>query len=204
MYAKQFVTGPVFRKEYDLMRKQAKPSQPEQKLVTKEEVRKEKVAEMEKSLRNSESASKTNADMAKIMKPTIEFLKKTLVDYKDPSSKHIENFYLYEVNQNEERLRSYKESVVHWENEYPEDYKEKIKMRLQKFLDLAETVDFNAELKQVGDKKKFVNPQYEAKSYDWKQIFRAGKEVIDPAKKLAREWMVELGSSEKKSIANGK
>ena len=203
-YAKEYLSSPEFRKEYELMRKQAKPIQPEQKQVTKEEVRKEKVAEMEKTLRNSEAAAKTNADMAKIMKPTIEFLKKTIVDYKDPASKHIENFYVYEVNQNKDKLKSYNESVVRWETEYPEDCKEKIKTRLQEFLELSATVDFNAELKKVGDKKKFVNPQYEAKPDDWKQIYRAGKEVIDPAKKLASEWMVELGIPEKKTKANGK
>ena len=58
--------------------------------------------------------------------------------------------------------------------------------------DLAGTVDFSAELKMVNGKKKFVNPLYEAKAYDWKQIFRAGKEVIDPAVAFARQWINEI------------
>ena len=57
---------------------------------------------------------------------------------------------------------------------------------------LAKTVDFNAELKTVYGKRKFVNPTYEAKSYDWKQIYRAGKEVIDPAVQAAEQWIKEL------------
>jgi hypothetical protein len=38
-----------------------------------------------------------------------------------------------------------------------------------------------------------VNTAYEAKSYEWKQIFRAGKEVIAPAISFSEEWMRELG-----------
>jgi hypothetical protein len=63
---------------------------------------------------------------------------------------------------------------------------------LQKFIDLASTVDFSAELKLVNGKKKFVNPLYEAKAYDWKQVFRAGKDVIEPAMTFAQQWIKEL------------
>ena len=71
----------------------------------------------------------------------------------------------------------------------------KIKERLNHFLELAATVDFNAELKQVGKMRKFVNPQYEGKAYDWKQIFRAGKEVIEPARQVAEQWLKELSTA---------
>ena len=66
------------------------------------------------------------------------------------------------------------------------------KKRLQHFVDLAKTVDFKAELKEVHGKKKFVNPTYEGKSYEWKQVFRAGKEVIVPAVSFSEQWIKEL------------
>ena len=80
---------------------------------------------------------------------------------------------------------------------FGEDYNEQFfesdgLSRLQKFVDLAKTVDFNAELKTIDGKKKFVNTAYEYKSYEWKQIYRAGKDVIEPAVTFAEQWIKEL------------
>ena len=44
----------------------------------------------------------------------------------------------------------------------------------------------------VNGKKKFVNPTYEGKSYNWKQIYRAGREVIEPAISFAEQWIREI------------
>jgi hypothetical protein len=201
-YTKQYVNSPSFKKEYEQMRVAAKPVEPENKVRGKEEIRKEKIAETEESIRKTEATIKQmGADMAKIMQPTLQVMKKTLVDYKDPNSKYIEAYYLGEKNENESRLRSYKERYARWEKEYPADYRDKVRERLHKFLELAATVDFNAELKQVGNKKKFVNPAYEAKSYDWKQVYRAGKEVIEPARQFAEQWIAELNSNSKNNMA---
>ena len=191
-YTKQYINGPAFKKEYEKMRSDAKPEMPTEKLLTKEEVRAEKLAEAEKSLKKSEETAKVSADMAKIMKPTIDMLKKQLVDYKDPNNKHIEMYHQSEKYEYEKRIKSYEERLAKWTKEFPADYKVKVRERLQRFLDLSATVDFNAELKQVGNKKKFVNPEYEGKAYDWKQIYRAGKEVIEPARKFAEQWLSEL------------
>ena len=193
-YTKQYINSPGFKKEYDQLRASAKPTMDELSTLTKEDVRKEKIAETEKSIRKTEEIMK-NKDMAKVMQPTYDMLKKTLVDYKDPNSKNIENFYQYELRENENKKKSYNERLARWEKEFPVDYREKIKERLNHFLELAATVDFNAELKQVGKMKKFVNPQYEGKAYDWKQIFRAGKEVIEPARQVAEQWLKELSTA---------
>jgi len=191
IYTKQYVSSPVFKSEYDRLRQDARPEAPEEKLRTKEEVRKEKIADTEKSIRKTEEIMKQR-DMVKIMQPTLDMLKKTLQEYKEPNNKYIESFYLYEVRENEDKKRSYQERLTRWEKEYPAEFKIKIQERLQQFLALSATVDFNAELKQVGNKKKFVNPVYEGKSYDWKQIYRAGADVIDPARKFAEQWLTEL------------
>ena len=129
--------------------------------------------------------------MAKTLEPVVEMLKTTLKDYKDPNSENIEAYYQYEINEQEYRMKSYKDRLSAWEKEYPANHSQLIKERLKKFISLAKTVDFNAELKTVGDKKKFVNKTYEAKPYDWKQIYRAGKEVIEPAVAFAEEWIKE-------------
>ena len=192
-YAKQQISSESFKKQYELQRKNAKPAAYTAKLKTKEEIRKEKIEETEKSIRETEANFKTmKPDMVKALQPMMEMLKNNLKDYKDPNSQMIELFYQSEVMGRESQERSYEESLNRWEKEYPADYRELVKRRLQKFVDLAGTVDFSAELKLVNGKKKFVNPAYEAKPYDWKQIYRAGKEVIEPAIVFAGEWIREL------------
>ncbi|HEX6193625.1 MAG TPA: hypothetical protein VFZ42_14725 [Chitinophagaceae bacterium] len=190
-YTKQYVSSPVFKGEYEKLRRDAKPEAEVEKIRTKEEIRKEKIAETEKSIAKTEEIMKQK-DMAKIMQPTLDMLKKTLQEYKEPNNKYIESFYQYELRESEDRKRSYQERLARWEKEYPADFNLKIKERLQQFLTLSATVDFDAELKQVGGKKKFVNPTYEGKSYDWKQIYRAGKDVIEPARGFAEKWLLEL------------
>jgi len=190
-YTKQYVSSPIFKSEYEKLRKDAKPEEEVEKLRSKEDIRKEKIAETEKSIAKTVEIMKQK-DMVKVMQPTLDLLKKTLEDYKQPDNKYIEAFYQYEIRESEDRKRSYRERLARWEKEYPVDFNVKIKERLQQFLTLSATVDFDAELKQVGNKKKFVNPTYEGKSYDWKQIYRAGKDVIEPSIKFAQQWLSEL------------
>ena len=192
-YTRQQIGSETFKKQYELERKNAKPVEYTTKLKTKEEIRKEKIEETEKSIRETEANFKTmKPDMVKALQPMMEMLKNNLKEYKDPNSSMIELFYQSEVMGKESTERSYEESLKNWEKQYPADYREFVKRRLQKFVDLAKTVDFAAELKVVKGKKKFVNPTYEGKPYDWKQIYRAGKEVIEPAIAFAEQWIQEL------------
>ena len=192
-YTKQYVESEGFKKQYDVERRQAKPEPDTKAIKTKEEIRKERIAETEKSIRQTEENMKTmKADMVKVLEPMLDMLKKTLKDYQDPNSQMIDLFYQGEVLQHEQRIKSYEERMKEWEKNYPEDYRVMVKDRLNKFLKLARTVDFNAELKTVNGLKKFVRADYEGKSYDWKQIFRAGKEVIVPAMEFAEQWVKEM------------
>lgn len=78
-----------------------------------------------------------------------------------------------------------------WEKTYPVDPTIIIKKRLQEYLQIAATVDFNAKLTAHDSYKVqiFVNPAYEKKSYKWKAIFRAGKEVNDVVTPFVKEWL---------------
>lgn len=192
-YTRQQISSEAFKKQYELERKNAKPVEYTTKLKTKEEIRKEKIDETEKSIRETEASFKTmKPDMVKALQPMMEMLKNNLKEYKDPNSSMIELFYQSEVMGKEGNERSYEESLKNWEKEYPADYRELVKRRLQKFVDLAKTVDFAAELRMVNGKKRFVNPTYEGKPSNWKQIYRAGKEVIEPAIAFAEQWIKEL------------
>jgi hypothetical protein len=84
------------------------------------------------------------------------------------------------------------EALNKWEQDYPADVKLLIKKRLQKYLAIVSTVDFNAELKDKGSRKVFVKDEYERKSSDWKMVYRAGAEVNGVAKSFAEQWLKEL------------
>ena len=76
------------------------------------------------------------------------------------------------------------------EKKMPADPNKLIKQRLQEFLDLSASVDFDAKL--TGMSRTFENPDYEAKGNDWKMCFRAGKAVVQAAREEAQAWLKEL------------
>jgi F0F1-type ATP synthase membrane subunit b/b' len=192
-YAHEQMHSEAFKKFYEQERKAARPQEPDVQVKSKETIRAEKIAETEKSIRESEANMKNfKPDMVKALQPVVEMLKNNLKEYQNPNSKMIDIYYQSELMNKEGRIKSYEESMKRWEENYPADYKQLIKSRLQHFIQLAKTVDFSAELKEVNGRKKFVNPVYEGKAYDWKQIYRAGKEVILPAISFAEQWVKEL------------
>ncbi|HYK57058.1 MAG TPA: hypothetical protein VEV15_11360, partial [Flavisolibacter sp.] len=107
-YTRQQISSETFKKQYELERKNAKPVEYTTKLKTKEEIRKEKIDETEKSIRETEANFKTmKPDMVKALQPMMEMLKNNLKDYKDPNSSMIELFYQSEVMGKESNERSY-------------------------------------------------------------------------------------------------
>ncbi|HEU4472358.1 MAG TPA: hypothetical protein VFR58_14800 [Flavisolibacter sp.] len=191
-HAKVQIESEAFKKSYDKARASAMPRDPQHKLKTREEFRKEKIAETEKAIKSTEETIKKMPDLAKDMQGLLELFRNNLKEYKDSSSAVFDMLYDSEVMTHENSVAYYKESVAKWEKSYPADHRIMIRERLQAFVNLAKTVDFNAALKLVNGKKKFVNPAYENKSSEWKMIFRAGREVIEPSVAFAQQWIKEL------------
>ena len=193
-YSKQLVNSETFKKQYEQERIAAKPAAPDKtKAKTKEEIRKEKIIETEKAIAETEAnIKKMTPEIAKSLQGVVEMFHQNLKEYKDPNSQMIELFYQGEVMEVASSIKDHEQRVKEWEKTYPADHRLFVKARLQKFISLAKTVDFGAELKTVNGKRKFVNPTYEGKSSDWKQIFRSGPEVITPAIQAAEQWIKEL------------
>jgi hypothetical protein len=63
---------------------------------------------------------------------------------------------------------------------------------LQQFLDETKDIDFSAELVERNGKKYFANKAYEQKSSRWKMAFRAGREVVEPARVFVKQWLTEI------------
>lgn len=76
---------------------------------------------------------------------------------------------------------------------YPEDPAIIVKTRLNEYLQLLATVDFDAQLTgTTKNNRKFVKPAYENQSLKWKAIYRAGKDVNEVASAFAKEWLKEI------------
>jgi hypothetical protein len=191
-YAKNYAGNPSFLKLYDSERKAAKPQDPDKNVKTKEEVRKQAIADMQKSIDAAEETVKKYPAMEKDARPTIDMLKASLKEYKDPNSQYIESLYQYEILSRDQRVAQYEQDLKKWDENYPADFKLKIRKYLEKYLSLANTVDFNAALQEKYGKMRFVNPDYERRSSDWKLIFRAGKEVYGVTKPFAEQWLKDL------------
>lgn len=94
-----------------------------------------------------------------------------------------------------------------WEKTYPADPAVQIKGRLQEYISLVSTIDFNAQLTAPDNhnKRHFTNPAYEKKSLKWKAIYRAGKEVNDVATAWAKDWLKgDILSKEKTTLPDEK
>ena len=74
------------------------------------------------------------------------------------------------------------------DNRYPEDPQELVKKRLEEFLEVSETVNFEAEMRG----NMFADAKYEGKDDKWKMCYRAGKEVVGAAREEAKKWLDEL------------
>lgn len=74
------------------------------------------------------------------------------------------------------------------------DSKGNTKGALSNLISLIDEVDFNAELTtgNSNSKKTFVKKEYEAKSGNWKFVFRAGKENAMLVRAAAAQWLSEL------------
>jgi len=193
-YTKQYINGSVFKKQYEDLRKSAEPHKPEAaKIKTLEEIRKEEIAKTEKSIKEMEKSMKeVSADIAKSLKPVLDMQKQTLKDYQDPKNQMLAIIYESEKQAAERRQQEYQEDLVSWQKNYPAEVNQFISDKLKKMLDATKGIDYNAALVEKYNRKRFSNPAYESKNREWKQGFRAGKDVTETARAFAQQWLNEL------------
>lgn len=153
---------------------------------------KARIEEIKRDIRNTEEDKKAApADMKKMYEETIALLRKQLEVLQNPNHPDYAMYtgtVVLTPEQQEEINRQTKE----FSKEYPEDVQQYLKLKLKTFLELTEDIDFNAKLVQRNGKWKFENPEYEAKDYNWKKCFRAGKETIEAARVFAQQWIKEI------------
>jgi len=190
-YTKKHLQSAVFKKEYETLKEKKKPTL--LKTLTPEDWMANNVASIQRSL-NETTASMKKSDAS--MKPMFEKIiaqgQKQLAEAEDPESKQ-------NVNYKKKYSQSVKDAdminqrmLSDWENKYPADPMQFVKRRLEEFLQATQDIDFDAELVTKNGKQVFVNAQYERKDSRWKMAFRAGKEVVEPARNFVQQWISEI------------
>lgn len=94
--------------------------------------------------------------------------------------------------QRDELVREHDEATKKLDAAFPADPRALVAMRLRRFLELTNDIDFNARLVEKDKKKLFADAAFEAKPAEWKLCFRAGKPATDAARAYAGKWLSDL------------
>src|SRR5688572_16537137 len=188
-FVKNYLTSVDFQKKYQENYENMKPKAP----MTKEEKVQEIIAGYKKDLKESEEKLKKAPDNLKpVYEEGIRTYKKWIATYEDKNHPdHAKMMRIQQMSADGE-MKYYQAKLDELDKKFPKDIKVFIKMRLEEFLKISADIDFDAELVQQGKLKKFVKPEYERKSMNWKYCFRAGKETTEAARKFAEQWLKEL------------
>ena len=189
---KAYTESEAFQTEYAKQRVSAKPSAPSVSASPDEQYAK-LMAETQKKLADMKAqVAQMPPDMQKQMEPIVEAVEKNYTQQlNNPEMVAIMKQSLAE--QSEHKQQAYNEKLSQYEKRYPADPKVLIASRLRGFLELTNDIPDNAKLKpEDNGVMKFADPSLEARSSFWKQCYRAGKEPVETARELAREWLKQL------------
>lgn len=170
-YIKSYTQSEAFKLEYEKLRLESKPTfEPDPIPKGTINTMKETLVTMEEMANNKDFTAYMSKSDIENMKKSIEDMRLEIQKAMDPTP-----------------------NKTKWEKEYPASVNVLIKKRLEDYLALSVSVDYNAQLTtNQYNKKIFVNPDYERKSAAWKACFRAGKDVNDQLRVFVAEWLKEL------------
>lgn len=170
-YVKGYVMSDAFKAKYQELRMANMPtSEPERMPASMIQQMKEGLKTMEDMTNDTYMMSMYSKEDKEQMQKSLEEMRASIREAEDPHP-----------------------NKTKWLKNYPEDPKEMIKARLNEYLQLVESVDFNAQLTtNQYNKQIFVNPEYERKNSRWKACYRAGKEVNTQMKVFVQNWLKEL------------
>jgi hypothetical protein len=192
--AKAYTQSAEFKQKYAELRESSKPTPPEPPKSMAQR-RKEDKESMQKGIRESEaSMKKMPAEYRDAIKQSVDMMKQQLKEIDKPDnpsySAQIEEIYKQAYDA---QMEEHKTKLAEWEEKYPTSPTPMIRKWLTDFLEVSKGVDYGAALKSgENGKKVFVNPEYEAKSSNWKMCYRAGRDVVEAGRTAAQQWLNEL------------
>ncbi len=193
-WAKTYAASPDFTAAYATVRATQKPVEPTFVGTPEDEYtrkRAEQKAEQEKSQAEMKATlpqlpPETRKAVEEGMKAAAEMQAK--MDTPEMKKMMIDGITMERTSKKQE----YERDMQQWQQNFPENPRALVIKRLQKFLADTKDVDFEAALTTRGSQKVFVKPEYEAKSGEWKQAFRAGREAVTAARTAVQAWLTEL------------
>lgn len=190
-YARNYTVSEPFLKQYNAMRDRYKPKT--DPVQTPDEMREGQIAAARKGLANIEaSLKKADASSKAMFEKLVEEMKQQVAQAEDPNNKqyvHYKQNYPQLVKDMESRQEYL---LKRWEEKYPSNPSAMVKQRLQDFMKATSDVDYSAALVTKNGKKYFENPAYEKMDRRWKMAYRAGKEVVEPAREFVQQWISDL------------
>lgn len=176
-WVKQYVSSPEFAQAYAQRRAALKPPpgnnnpRPDEETI---QMTRESVKSTEKELASMKKIKGVPAVTIQSMEQNLEMNKKLLAEWEDPNVE-----------------------ITKWEKRFPADVKQLVRKRLEEYLKMSATVDFNAALKPpaASGTRYFVKPEHEQKSRQWKAIYRAGPEVNVAVNRFVKEWLKQDGGA---------
>lgn len=191
-FVKAYTESAAFQADYAKQRAAAKPSQaaskgsPDEQLAKYFADQRQSVANMKKSV------AQMPPDMQKQMTETVKQMEASIdQQQKDPKMMAMlkQQFAMSAAGDQ----NNHQKELAAYDQKYPADPRVLIAKRLREFLDLAKDVRFDAKLVPAGGgQMRFADPQYEAKSDQWKLCYRAGKEPVEAARAFAQEWLNQI------------
>lgn len=191
-YTKQRVNSAEFKKQYLVLKETNKPQAPNH-VQTPEELKQQQISTYKKAVEDVEAMVK-NADASNkaTFQKMLEDARKELKSVEDPNNKMYQRYARNYEQMVKDIQAGYEYQLAQWEEKYPANHQLYVKKRLLQFMETTEGIDFSAELTNRNGKKVFVNPDYERKGSWWKMAFRAGKEVVEPARAFVQQWINEI------------
>jgi hypothetical protein len=191
-WVQSYTETAAFKAEYEKKRQEAKPSpakskgSPDEQYAMFQAEQRRNIETMKKDL------AKMPPEMRKQMQEAVKQMEANVdISTKDPqmAARLKES---YRQNAIDEQ-KGYQNRLKEWETKYPADTRVLIAARLREFLELSRDIPFEAKLVSKGEVKRFADPQYEGKSSQWKQCFRAGRQPVQAARAYALNWLSQIG-----------
>ena len=191
-WVKAYSESAEFKADYDKQRANAKPAPPQPKGTPDEQFAKFLAEQREGVARMKKSVAQMSPDMQKQMEGTVKQMEASIEKAaKDPQMAAIMKQSFAQANISDQK--EFQDRLAKYEKKYPPDPRVLIAARLHEFLALSQDVAFDAKLVPGGGgKMRFADPQYEAKSGEWKLCYRAGRDAVQAARAFATQWLRQI------------
>jgi len=190
-WVKAYTETAAFKAGYAKQREAAKPEAPKSKGSVDAQYAKYLAEQRQGIEAMKKSVAQMPPDMQKQMQATIKEMEANV----ERSAKDQQMAAMMKQGIQQNTLsdqKDYQDRLAAWEKKCPADPNVLIASRLHQFLDVSQSVDFNAKLVSKDGKMKFADPQYEAKPSEWKLCYRIGLEPVQAARAFAQEWLKQI------------